>query len=175
MKRSKFLLKAGAGVGAAISTLMLSNNIFKQAGEIKIIKNGAGRKLNVIGDQMTFKLTGEDTNGQYVLIEQNNEPGIGIPMHVHENEDEVFRVIEGELEMQVGDKKVILGKGDIAFCPRGIPHTWKVTGSKKARVDLSFYPAGLELMFEELAKLPAGPPDLAKVSQITEKYGVKFV
>jgi quercetin dioxygenase-like cupin family protein len=187
MKRNDFIRKTGAIMTAAMAAPALSiaagrNNPGNTApastnrtAAPKVVPDGRGRQLNVIGDKMTLKLTGKETNGQYVLIEQNNEPGVGIPLHVHENEDEIFRVIEGQLEVQVADKKSVLGPGDLVFCPRGIPHTWRVVGDGPAKVDLSFFPAGLEDMFEELAKLPPGPPDLEVVSGITSRYGVHFV
>jgi len=131
--------------------------------------------LNVLGDNQNIKLTGADTNGQYTLIEQNNEPGVGIPPHVHENEDEVFQVLSGQVEMNVGDKTTILLAGDLIFCPKGVPHSWKVVGEEKARAMLSIFPAGLEGMFKELAELPAGPPDMEKVTAICGKYNLKFV
>jgi hypothetical protein len=37
------------------------------------------------------------------------------------------------------------------------------------------FPAGIEYMFKELAKLPDGPPNFEKVSEICEKYGISFV
>lgn len=141
----------------------------------KIVKNEEGRVLNVMGDNQNIKLTGADTNGRYTLIEQNNDPGTGIPAHVHENEDEVFQVLSGEVEMTVGDKLTTLNAGDIIFCPKGIPHSWKVVGEEKARAMLSIFPAGLENMFEELAQLPTGPPDFEKIGQICGKYKLRFV
>ena len=141
----------------------------------KIVKNEEGKILNVMGDNQNIKLTGKDTNGQYTLIEQNNEPGVGIPPHVHENEDEVFQVLEGQVEMSIGDKNTTLTAGDLIYCPKGIPHSWKVVGDQKARAMLSIFPAGLEAMFEELSQLPAGPPDLEKVGQICGKYNLRFV
>ena len=141
----------------------------------KIVKESEGNKLNVLGDNQNIKLTGEDTNGQYTLIEQKNEPGIGIPPHVHENEDEVFQVLSGQVEMSVGDQTTTLNAGDLIFCPKGVPHSWKVVGEEKARALLSIFPAGLENMFAELAALPAGPPDMEKVTAICGKYKLKFV
>lgn len=141
----------------------------------KIIKSGTGQKLNVLGDNQVIKLSAKDTNGQFSLIEQNNNPGMGIPPHVHENEDEVFHVLSGKVEMIVGDELTTLSAGDMIFCPRGIPHSWKVIGEEKASAMLSIFPAGLEVMFEELSELPAGPPDLEKVSEICGKYNLRFV
>jgi len=141
----------------------------------KIVKNDAGHKLNVMGDNQLIKLSAKDTNGQFSLIEQNNTPGVGIPPHVHENEDEVFHVLSGKVEMIVGEELTTLSTGDMIFCPKGIPHSWRVVGEEKARAMLSIFPAGLEEMFEELSKLPAGPPDLEKVSEICGKYKLRFV
>lgn len=141
----------------------------------KIVKNSEGKILNVMGDHQNIKLTGKDTNGQYTLIEQHNEPGVGIPPHIHENEDEVFQVLEGQVEMSIGDKITTLNAGDLIFCPKGIPHSWKVVGEEKAKAMLSIFPSGLEAMFEELSQLPDGPPDLKKLGQICGKYKLRFV
>ncbi len=141
----------------------------------KIVRNSEGKVLNVLGDNQNIKLRAEDTNGQFTLIEQNNEPGAAIPSHVHENEDEVFQVLEGQVEMSIGDETTTLSTGDLIFCPRGIPHSFKVIGEENARAMVSIFPAGLERMFEELADLPAGPPDMDKVTEICGKYSLKFV
>ncbi len=141
----------------------------------KIVKNNEGHLLNVLGDNQNIKLTGQDTNGQYTLIEQNNTPGVAIPPHVHENEDEVFQVLEGQVEMNIGDKMTTLNAGDLIFCPKGVPHSWKVVGEENARAMLSIFPAGLEGMFKELSELPAGPPDMEKVSEICGRYKLRFV
>ncbi len=77
----------------------------------------------MIGDLQTIKLTGADTNGLFTLIEE--EKLYLYFLHQHENEDEVFKVLEGEMELTVGDKTTILKAGDLAFCCAGIPHSWK--------------------------------------------------
>ncbi len=37
------------------------------------------------------------------------------------------------------------------------------------------FPAGIERMFDELADLPAGPPDMARVLAICARYGITFL
>ncbi|GAB5399235.1 MAG: hypothetical protein Aureis2KO_08200 [Aureisphaera sp.] len=190
MERKDFLKSTAIGIGALSIIPMInacktepkegsvdesSKPEVKSLQKPKIVKESEGNKLNVLGDRQNIKLTGEDTNGQYALIEQNNDPGIGIPPHVHENEDEVFQVLEGQVEMSVGENTTTLKAGDIIFCPKGVPHSWKVVGEEKAKAMLSIFPAGLEGMFGELAELPAGPPDMEKVTAICAKYGLKFV
>jgi quercetin dioxygenase-like cupin family protein len=182
MKRKQFIQSAALGIGAmSISPVVSAYNtkhdsIFFDANvNPKIIKKGEGEKQVVLGDHQTLKLTGRDTNGLYTLIELYNEPGVEIPMHVHANEDEVFQVLTGELEIKVGKKTKLLKAGDIGFCPRGIPHSWKVVGNDKAKVMLSIFPAGLENMFREFAEFPPGPPDSAKLGEICKKYKLQFV
>ena len=178
MKRNDFI-KLSAAVGTALvaipSSLMASTTKIINDLKSKIVRRDEGKVVNVLGDIQTFKLTGEDTNGLFTLIEEENEPGTGIPPHVHANEDEVFKVIKGEMELTVGDKTTILKAGDLAFGPRGIPHSWKIVGDSKAKVILSVFPSGIENMFEELGKLPPGPPDFPKVAEICGRYGVKFI
>ena len=77
--------------------------------------------------------------------------------------------------MIVDGETTILNEGDIAFAPKEIPHSWKVVGTEKAKMITSAFPAGIENMFKELVKLPAGPPDFEKVSEIAAKYGISFV
>jgi len=181
MDRKRFLTATGLlGLSSALSipTLLgqqtkLEEKKFNPMKE-KIVLKDEGQKLNVIGDNMVIKLTGKDTNGQFTAILQDNPPNTQIPMHVHQNEDEVFRILEGEVEFTVGDKKTILKSGDTIFLPRNIPHTWKVVGTTNAKVHLDFFPAGLENLFEELNKLPAGPPDFPKVAEICGRFGIKF-
>jgi quercetin dioxygenase-like cupin family protein len=155
MNRMNFIKTAASGALVAsffpASLAAFAKNAKTAPASIKIIRDGEGQKVQCIGDNMTFKLRGSETNGRFVLIEQNNEPGTGIPTHVHENEDEVFRILEGTVEFETAGKKETLRAGDVIFCPRGVPHNWKVNGTKKAKVDLSFFPAGLEYMFDELA------------------------
>ena len=39
------------------------------------------------------------------------------------NVDEVVTVLDGELELLVGDRRLTLGPGDEAFIPRGVRHS----------------------------------------------------
>lgn len=143
--------------------------------KFKIVRRNKGAKSIVLGDNQTEKLNGSETNGNFLLIEQDDEPGVLIPMHVHKNEDELFRVIEGEMKITINDKTYILSDGDTAFCPRGIPHSWEVIGNKRLKTVLFITPSGLEPMFKELSKLNQFPPDFAQVALIAKKYDIEFL
>ncbi|MCK8481048.1 cupin domain-containing protein [Psychroserpens algicola] len=177
MKRQHFLKSLG---GLSILTLIPQSAFAKIptkfTGDLKskIIRNNEGIVLNVIGDIQTHKLMGSETNNQIVEWVDDVEPGVGIPPHVHTKEDEIFRVIKGQIEIMIDGKITVLEAGDTAYAPKNIPHSWKVVGTEKAKMITSAFPAGIELMFKELADLPAGPPDFKKVSEICGRHGITF-
>ncbi|MGB8453046.1 MAG: cupin domain-containing protein [Anaerocolumna sp.] len=43
--------------------------------------------------------------------------------HIHENEDEMFYVLKGNLIIRFRDKDVILNAGEFLIIPKGIEHT----------------------------------------------------
>ena len=144
-------------------------------GTTKIVYANEGRQLNVLGDAPTIKLSGKDTDGKFTIISQDNPPGVGIPMHVHEHEDEVFKLLEGSIEFDTNGTLTLLNAGDMIYLPRKVPHAFKVVGTQNARAIVTAYPSGIEDMFEELSALPAGPPDFEKVFEICGNYGIRFL
>ena len=179
MNRKQFIKASGLGLGVALtSTVATSKGASSKKSanlEPKIVKDGNGEVLNVIGDVQTHKLLGSETGNQIVEWVDNVEPGVGIPPHIHTKEDEIFRVVKGEVEIMVDGKVTVLKEGDIAFAPKNVPHSWTVVGTEKAKMITSAFPAGIAKMFHELAQLPPGPPNFEKVAKICGDHGIKFV
>ncbi|HTJ50556.1 MAG TPA: cupin domain-containing protein [Cyclobacteriaceae bacterium] len=176
MDRKKFITTTGLlGLSTAFGSSLFGQKKKQNPVKEKIILKDEGKQINCLGDHQVIKLTAKDTNGQFAKIYLDNPPYTQVPLHVHGNEDEVFNVIEGEVEFTVGGKTTLLKSGDAIFLPRNKPHTWKVVGTTNAKVHLDVFPAGLENMFEELSKLTKEPSDLPKVAAICERYKVRFV
>ncbi len=178
MKRIAFLRTSlAAGALTALRPLSAHGNPAPGTSPLdpRIVRGEEGDRVNVLGDRMTFKLTGADTGGKLTMIEEYNDPGVTIPPHVHENEDEIFRVLEGELQVTVGNETTVLKAGDMAFGPRGVPHTWTTVGTGKTRVILTAFPSGIEELFAQLGELPAGPPDMPTVFAMCERHGIRFL
>ena len=140
----------------------------------RVLSPGEGRALNVLGDRVVVRLSGEETEGAFSLIEQTSTPGMGIPLHTHANEDELFFVIEGAMQFQIGDQTVEAPAGTAAWLPRGLPHSFKAVGETPATASVTILPAGMEKMLEELGALPVGAPDMEKALAICERFGVRF-
>lgn len=181
MNRKSFLKAAGLGATFTFLPVTGMGNYLKNirksflSSTPKLVRDTEGDVLNVIGDIQTHKLVGSDTANQIVEWVDNVEPGVGIPPHIHTREDEIFRVIRGEVEITIDGTAHVLKAGDTAFAPRNIPHAWRVVGTEKAKMITSAFPAGIEHMFAELAALPEGPPDFEKVAEICGRQGIQFV
>lgn len=135
--------------------------------------SGMGRKLNIIGHTATIKLQHRETDGHYYVMEVETPAGYGIPPHVHDREDEMIYVLEGEFAIMLGDKNYQVGPGTEIFFPRHVPHAFQNIGSTPGKTVWTIVPGGnFEEFFEELNALPAGPPDMAKVIEIFAKYGM---
>ena len=61
-----------------------------------------------------------DLNGQHVKLARLE--GDKVPWHTHEVEDELFWVLEGELDVMTRDATVTLRPGEFTVVPRGIEH-----------------------------------------------------
>lgn len=94
-----------------------------------LVPPGAGKKLWVTDELMTFKATGEDTGGAYSLTDSMVPPQGGPPPHVHHREDEAFWVLEGELEVYVGEHTFKAEAGSFVHLPKGVLHSYQNAGS----------------------------------------------
>jgi mannose-6-phosphate isomerase-like protein (cupin superfamily) len=133
-----------------------------------------GERLSFGEVEILIKASAESTGGAFALFEES-EPE-DTPLHIHEHEDELFYVLEGEHVFQVGDREFRIGPGGLVFAPRGVPHSQKRVVPWTGRVLVLTAPAGLEGFFRELADAAAGgrlgPEAYAAAS---ERYGITWV
>ncbi len=97
-----------------------------------VVEQDAGEFLWFGGGLFTFKVTNEQSDGAFILIEDVANRGKTTPLHSHPHHDETFYVIEGELLLHVDGAEQTATAGAVAFIPRGVPHAFLVT-SESAR------------------------------------------
>ena len=91
------------------------------------------RHVSVVGDTYTILVSGAQTAGRYCLIDMLVPDGSGPPPHRHDFE-EMFTLLEGELEFAVGDGKVRkLKAGDTFYEPAMALHAVSRNPSDKAK------------------------------------------
>ena len=91
---------------------------------------------------ITVLLSGELTDGRCELFDFVVPPGQPGPgRHVHETSDELFNVLEGEGEFQIGNDVIHATAGARVVVPRGSPHTWRNVGHRPLHLLVTFTPA----------------------------------
>ena len=127
-----------------------------------------GKMLLVAGDPFVIKVDGANTGGAYSLVEVT--VGLhGPPVHLHRNEDELWFVVSGELDIRVGDKLCGLWKVH-GLRTKGNPSSLHEGQRGTGQGAEIFSPAGFERFFEEIA----GLADVERLRAIAASYGMEM-
>ena len=105
------------------------------------LQRGDGHTYEWNGYHFTFKVRPEDSDGRFFLSEFVCETGQEPSTHVHEDEDEIFYVLEGSLAVHCGDRSFDLEPLGCVFLPRGIPHGFTITSDGEVRMLVMTSPA----------------------------------
>lgn len=142
-----------------------------------VVASGDGDAIWFLGTLMTVKANAEQTQGAYTLIEQRVPPAFAAPPHVHDDEDEAFYVLDGDLRVQCGAHTWEVHSGEFVYLPRNVAHAFTVTSGSGAKLLQLTTPAGFEHFAREAGDIatartlpePAAP-DIPKLMAAAEKY-----
>ncbi|MBS0417752.1 MAG: cupin domain-containing protein [Proteobacteria bacterium] len=135
-----------------------------------IVQPGSGEIIpGLAGDMLTIKIDGDTTGGRSCVFEVETPPGGGTPLHRKTREDELFFVLEGRYEFQIGESTVQAMPGSLLLAPRNVARRCVNVGATKARYLSFFTPAGIENMSRESRSVLPRPPD---VETLLSKYGI---
>src|SRR3954454_9572140 len=107
---------------------------------------GAGRTVSHVGNSAELKLAGEQSGGDWAVVEWRVRAGGEPPMHTHTREDETLYVLEGAITAYVGSEKIDVDAGSYAALPKNVPHGVAVRG-EQVRLLVPLEPAGAEYFF----------------------------
>lgn len=134
-----------------------------------IIAAGESKSQSFFGTFLDWKATAETTDGALSLVEAQGFKGAEPPIHYHENADEFFYVISGDMTFMVGSEIKRVGGGGFVWIPRMIVHGFAIH-SAEAKFLFGFVPAGLERMFQEVEQKGSLDPDAHR-----QRYGTIVV
>jgi len=142
------------------------------------LPRGEGESVWLGGDLIEVKLASEATGGAYSMVEVTIPPQGGPPPHIHPTVDEALYIVEGEVEVLLGDRTTRASAGSLAFVPKATLHTFKNIGTSASRVVVIISPGGFEKFFLEAGEPaiegstpPEGEPDVGRIMEIGRKYG----
>jgi quercetin dioxygenase-like cupin family protein len=105
---------------------------------------GAGRTVSYgSGSSAELKLAGEQSGGDWAVVEWRVRAGDEPPVHSHTREDETVYVLDGAITAHVDGENIEVEAGSYAALPKNVPHGLTVRG-EEARLLVTLEPAGAE-------------------------------
>lgn len=124
----------------------------------------------------TVRITSRQTGGAYCVCEMTTKPGDGVPLHVHDRDEEFYYILEGAYEIQAGDNQFTAEPGSMVVIPQNVPHSFRNDGNAIARALMIFRPGGFDELVGELREATAaGTVDEERRKAILTKWGVTFL
>jgi quercetin dioxygenase-like cupin family protein len=119
--------------------------------------------IGLVGDTYTITVDGDDTNGQFCVVDMHIPPGGGPGPHRH-NFEETFIVLDGQIEATFRGNRSVIHAGETVNIPANAPHMFHNTSALPARLLCICSPAGQEKFFLEVgvpvATRTTAPPKL---------------
>jgi quercetin dioxygenase-like cupin family protein len=155
-----------------------------------VLPPGAGHRIGGAG--MTLKV-GAGQSGRWSAFEAEVGPGFDVGAHRHAEAEEIFYVLEGELDLLAFEPRVRAsgdwtawesasgaavvrgGPGSLMFVPAGCPHAFTNPGTGAARMLFLVTPSGHEEYLEGIAGLlgQPGPPDQSAIAALRARYDIE--
>jgi quercetin dioxygenase-like cupin family protein len=129
------------------------------------IGSADGTKHQVVGDTMRVLAKGGDTGGAFEIFEMTAPRDSGPPAHAHPW-TESYSVIEGTVDILIGDRTIAGNPGCFVQIPAGTFHSYRIT-SDIARVIIVTSPSGAADFFSEVDR----ETDFEKIVGIALKHG----
>lgn len=118
-----------------------------------------------------WKLTAEETGGDFLLFEDFLVEGKTTPLHRHPEVAETIYVLEGTLRVHVNGEELEVGAGGVALFPRGVAHALLVT-SPAARILCLQTPGSGQSFYLEASdptSADSGPVDFQRLREVAAR------
>ena len=128
-----------------------------------------------------FKMSANDTEGAYTMLEAVVPPESGSGLHRHWSYDETALVLDGAFECYIEGEYRTLQAGESVYWPRGAVHKFRSMGPGDGRIVFICSPGR---MFEDFADRIASPAidtgtaisgPAAGFRTIAAEYGIEFL
>lgn len=144
----------------------MTTHLFLDAGE--------GERLDVLGAPMTLLATGDDTGGAYEAVLVEATAGGDTYPHRHPWE-EMYFVLEGTMEVQVGQRVRPAGPGTFLTLPAMCLHAFRVTSERARFLHVSMGRAAVDAFRDYAAVVPHTPglEDVEAILAVNALHGVE--
>jgi mannose-6-phosphate isomerase-like protein (cupin superfamily) len=145
------------------------------ANEGYVLQPGEGRLIDLGGFSMTVKATAEETNGLFTLLEADEPPDFGPPLHIHHGIAEAFYVLEGEYIVFLNGNEARCPAGSFILIPAETPHGFRVGSTASRKLNL-YLPAAMVGHFDDLSEaMKTGQSDEDRLSEIAARNSLEVI
>lgn len=139
---------------------------------IDVIPPNGGETLDVLGGPMIVKLDGV---GGVFLAEHPVPPGYAVPLHLHDADEEVFWILDGNLTVLSEQGERTVEPGTCVRIPRGVPHAFRNDSGATVRFLVICVPGSrIAAMFRALDRAgAAGTLTPEVIGEIAAAHGVR--
>jgi quercetin dioxygenase-like cupin family protein len=143
-------------------------------------KGDEGQALWLLGGLYEILVAGEETGDKVTVMRMTAPAGTGSPPHTHPGEESLY-VLEGELNVHIGDDVVAARPGEMFHFPAGTREWFEAT--TQATVLVTYTPGGIDKFFAEVGEpasnrtLPPSSdqaPDFERIIRVAGQYGMNI-
>jgi quercetin dioxygenase-like cupin family protein len=127
--------------------------------------------VSLVGNTYGMLVTGDQTEGRYCLIDMYVPDGGGPPPHRHDFE-EMFTVLDGEIEFTFRGERHTVRAGSTINVPANAPHHFRNVSGAPARMLCMCIPAGQDEYFTRIGDVVAGrdaPPPVLTPDELAQR------
>jgi len=144
------------------------------------------QQLWFLNQLVTVRVRHDQGEDGISVLESLAPHGVSPPLHVHQTEDEIFHVLEGQLRVRAGDTEVRIGAGETLLGPKGVPHTYRVESHEGARWLVITRRGDFERFVHALSRpaersepptpqAPAMPEQAKELAAAAREHGIEIV
>ena len=157
-----------------------SNSSDRSEPRPSVVQAGKGEKL-LLGPRQApieIKIGRSHGSSRLAAFMEYIRPGDGIPIHFHENDDELIFIHSGQGIMALAEEDYPIEAGAVVFVPQGVWHGPRNTSLSNDLVMLAvFSPAGVEGYFREFSVAPGeewAALTEAEATELERRYGIVY-
>lgn len=153
--------------------------------DLAAVGAGDGEHRFFLNHLASLKIAAGDAPSGMSATEFRAPRGFGTPLHVHDEQDEILYVIEGEVRLGLGDDTFEVSTGDIVSMPAGVPHVFQVLSDEARLLTIAGGGAGKPGFDRFVAELgePTDPDalpapveiDPGHVAQVAARHGITIL
>jgi quercetin dioxygenase-like cupin family protein len=143
-------------------------------------KSDEGAAFWLLGGLYEVLVSSDESGGAVTIMRITVGPGAGSPPHTHPG-DEVLYVLNGEIQVHIGDDVVAGRTGSSFFFPAGTREFFQA--ATETTVLISYVPGGVDRFFAEVGELaltrtlppPSDtPPDFERIVRVAAQHGMNI-